>query len=238
MSQNQPGHGFDVVQAMKKLVVSACVIGTFVLYVVYERHVGSGDILVVAPTEIAMQDDSAQMATSVSPTATFMVPTPTTLPGPTVTPSIPPTNTALANDADIANRSNATVVPPTDTDVPPTDTPLPTDTPIPPTDIPTLPPANSNKYRDGLYKGDVANAFYGNVQVQIRITSGKIAVVQFLDYPHDRRTSQFINSQAMPYLKTEAIRAQSAEVDIISGATLTSQAFIESLQSALNKAKI
>jgi len=79
--------------------------------------------------------------------------------------------------------------------------------------------------------------FYGLVQVKAVIQQGKIADVQFLQYPNDRRTSIRINNIAMPYLVTEAIQAQSAQVDIISGATLTSEAFAESLQSALATAK-
>lgn len=91
-------------------------------------------------------------------------------------------------------------------------------------------------YKDGQYTGDVADAYYGNVQVKVVVSNGKISDVQFLDYPHDRLTSQAINSQAMPYLKSEAIAAQSANVDIVSGATQTSEAFRQSLQSALTKA--
>jgi uncharacterized protein with FMN-binding domain len=92
-------------------------------------------------------------------------------------------------------------------------------------------------YKDGAYTGGEVDAFYGLVQVEAVIQDGKIADVQFLEYPNDRRTSVRINSIAMPYLTTEAIQAQSANVDIISGATLTSEAFIMSLQSALKAAK-
>ncbi|MGB8214888.1 MAG: FMN-binding protein [Anaerolineales bacterium] len=91
-------------------------------------------------------------------------------------------------------------------------------------------------YKNGTYTGPVVNAYYGNVQVQVVIQNGKIADVKFLDYPHDRRTSQMINAQATPWLTQEAIQAQSANVNIITGATLTSQAFLSSLQSALNSA--
>jgi len=56
-------------------------------------------------------------------------------------------------------------------------------------------------------------------------------------YPNDRRESVDINSQAMPYLKQEAIQAQTAQVDGVSGATDTSQAFIQSLGSALKQAR-
>jgi len=96
---------------------------------------------------------------------------------------------------------------------------------------------NSGAYRDGQYVGPVTDAYYGNVQVQVTIQSGKIADVQFLDFPQDRRTSRMINSQATPWLTSEALQAQSARVDIISGATLTSEAFIQSLQTALDQAK-
>lgn len=93
------------------------------------------------------------------------------------------------------------------------------------------------KYKDGEYVGNVADAYYGNVQIKAVIRGGKITDVQFLDYPQDRRTSIGINSQAMPYLKQEAIQTQSASVDIISGATQTSKAFRVSLKSALDKAR-
>lgn len=92
------------------------------------------------------------------------------------------------------------------------------------------------KYKDGSYVGDVADAFYGNIQVKVIISSRLITDVQFLQYPNDRATSIEINSQAMPLLRQEAIQAQSAQVDGVSGASQTSQAFIESLSSALQKA--
>jgi uncharacterized protein with FMN-binding domain len=57
-----------------------------------------------------------------------------------------------------------------------------------------------------------------------------------LQYPSDRRTSIAINRRALPVLRSEAIAAQSANVDIVSGATLTSEAFIESLGAALREA--
>lgn len=102
---------------------------------------------------------------------------------------------------------------------------------------PAASPIARGQYKDGTYIGDSVDAYYGNVQVKAIITNGKITDVQFLDYPHDRNTSVRINSQAMPYLTTEAIQAQSANVDTISGATATSGGFRASLQSALNKAK-
>lgn len=92
-------------------------------------------------------------------------------------------------------------------------------------------------YKDGQYTGPAADAYYGNIQVRVTIAGGKISNVEFLQYPHDRMTSMHINSQAMPYLKQEAIQAQSSSVDGVSGATDTSQAFIQSLSSALKDAQ-
>ncbi len=105
------------------------------------------------------------------------------------------------------------------------------------TSVPVVKPPAHGLYRDGKYTGIVADAYYGNVQVAAVIQGGKITDVQFLDYPQDRSTSREINGQAMPYLITEAIQAQNANVDVISGATATSGAFRESLASALAKAK-
>lgn len=91
-------------------------------------------------------------------------------------------------------------------------------------------------YKDGEYLGSVADAYYGQVQVKAIILGGKITDVQFLDYPRDQQTSVLINSQAMPILKSEAVKIQGALVDTVSGATETSGAFIQSLASALNQA--
>lgn len=92
-------------------------------------------------------------------------------------------------------------------------------------------------YKDGSYTGSVADAYYGSVQVATTISGGKITKVNFLQYPNTHSTSVAINQQAMPYLQQEAIAAQSANVQVISGATYTSQAFAQSLDAALTQAK-
>ncbi|WP_421915335.1 FMN-binding protein [Mesorhizobium sp.] len=89
---------------------------------------------------------------------------------------------------------------------------------------------------DGTYTGPVADAYYGLIQIQASIQGGRLTSLKVLKYPNDRRTSISINRQALPMLRDEAISAQSANVDIISGATLTSKAFIQSLGGALKKA--
>jgi len=96
--------------------------------------------------------------------------------------------------------------------------------------------SSSSQYKDGKYTGSVADAYYGNVQVSVTISGGKITDVKFLQYPDTHSTSVAINQQAMPYLRQEAIQSQSSNVQLISGATFTSQAFIQSLQTALSQA--
>ena len=99
------------------------------------------------------------------------------------------------------------------------------------------PAAAGAQFKDGTYAGNSVNVFFGNVQVSAVISGGKLSAVHFLQYPNTHSVSVFINQQAMPYLKSEAIQAQSANVNIISGATLTSEGFQASLSSALNQAK-
>ncbi len=128
---------------------------------------------------------------------------------------------------------------------PTTDTPVPVTTfnptPVPITPTPTLShtpaPKPKGQYTDGTYIGSQADAYYGIVQVQAVIHNGAIAAVNVLSYPNDRRTSQYINSQAVPLLQREAIQVQSADVSGVSGASDTSAAFRESLASALAQAK-
>lgn len=92
-------------------------------------------------------------------------------------------------------------------------------------------------YADGSYTGTAADAYYGIVQVKAVITNGRITDVQFLQHPDTHSTSREINSQAMPLLTQEAIQAQNANVSGVSGATATSDAFVQSLSSALALAK-
>lgn len=139
--------------------------------------------------------------------------------------------------------SSPTSVPPTP--LPPTAAPVlqkttkqlqPTPTAIPVV-IPTATPKPTSPFRDGTYNGSVADAFYGNIQVQVTVAGGRITNIQFLQYPNDRGESIAINQQADPMLAQEATQAQSANVDVVSGATQSSQAFVQSMQSALDQAK-
>ncbi len=92
-------------------------------------------------------------------------------------------------------------------------------------------------FKDGTFIGKVTNAYYGDFQVAAVISNGLIADIQFLKYPNDRTRSTATNKLAMPKLKAEAIQSQSARVDIVTGATDSSIAFMQSLYSALSQAK-
>ncbi len=95
----------------------------------------------------------------------------------------------------------------------------------------------AGQYVDGSYTGSQADAYYGTVQVEAIIQNGQLADVKFLQYPDTHSTSVYINEQVMPMLVQEAIQAQNANVNGVSGATFTSQAFVQSLASALTQAK-
>jgi uncharacterized protein with FMN-binding domain len=98
-------------------------------------------------------------------------------------------------------------------------------------------PVTGASLRDGQYTGqDVPNQ-YGDVQVQVTISSGRITDVQPVALPSDRQRSAEISQYAGPILHDEALQAQSAQIDAISGATYTSQSYAGSLQSALDQAR-
>jgi FMN-binding domain len=82
---------------------------------------------------------------------------------------------------------------------------------------------------------DVPNQ-YGDVQVQVTFSGRKIIDVKALQLPSDRARSAEISNYVEPYLRSEALQAQSAQIDLISGATYTSESYAQSLQSAIDKA--
>jgi uncharacterized protein with FMN-binding domain len=77
---------------------------------------------------------------------------------------------------------------------------------------------------------------YGPVQVQITVKGGKITEVSALEYPQETSRDEQINAFAIPHLNAEALAADSGRIDAVSGATYTSQGYIASLQSAIDKA--
>ncbi|WP_317442340.1 FMN-binding protein [Streptomyces collinus] len=84
--------------------------------------------------------------------------------------------------------------------------------------------------------GDTVQTRWGPVQVRVTVRSGKLTEVTAVQYPRDNPRDQEINSYALPRLRREALAAQSADIDMVSGATYTSTGYKQSLQSALDSA--
>jgi uncharacterized protein with FMN-binding domain len=88
------------------------------------------------------------------------------------------------------------------------------------------------------YTGSVAQTRWGPVQAKITVKGGKITKVTILQQPNGNPRDAEINSQALPILIDETVQAQSANIDMVSGATVTSDGYVRSLQAALDEAGI
>lgn len=84
--------------------------------------------------------------------------------------------------------------------------------------------------------GPAVDTRWGAVQVQITLDGGKITAVTVPRCPDGNRKDEQINARALPILVEETLRAQSADIDTVSGATVTSEGYVESLQAALDQA--
>lgn len=102
------------------------------------------------------------------------------------------------------------------------------------TPTPTPTPAVSNP-TSGSFTGAVAQGPFGPVQAQLTVKAGKITNVS-ITAPKDNPTSQYINSVVVPMLRKETLQAQSANINVISGATVTSEYYYQSLVTALKDA--
>jgi uncharacterized protein with FMN-binding domain len=90
----------------------------------------------------------------------------------------------------------------------------------------------------GTYTGSSVMTRWGAVQVQITVAGGKITAVEAVEYPQENPRDRQINVYALPVLAQEATQAQSADIDTVSGATVTSEGYIQSLQSAIDQAHL
>jgi uncharacterized protein with FMN-binding domain len=90
----------------------------------------------------------------------------------------------------------------------------------------------------GTFVGDVVDTRWGVVQVQITVRNGKITKADVLQVPWNNSRDQEINSYVVPIYNQDAVTKQSAQVDVISGATVTWQGYTSSLQSAIDKAHL
>jgi uncharacterized protein with FMN-binding domain len=91
---------------------------------------------------------------------------------------------------------------------------------------------------DTVVNGSVAQTRWGPVQVQVHVSNNKITDVTTLQVPDGNRRDKEINSYAVPRLRAEVLAAQSAHIDTVSGATVTSDGYMESLQAALDAAHL
>lgn len=78
---------------------------------------------------------------------------------------------------------------------------------------------------------------FGSVQVQVTLANGKITKLVAVDYPRDDSRSYEISRYSIPVLEQEVLAAQGTQIDIVSGATYTSDAYAQSVQAALDSAK-
>ncbi|MDQ0799337.1 FMN-binding protein [Arthrobacter sp. SLBN-112] len=97
---------------------------------------------------------------------------------------------------------------------------------------------SSGSTASGIYKGTAVQTRFGPVQVQITVANGKITDVTALQLTNTDGKSIQISNRAAPLLRSEALAAQSASIKTISGATVTSSAYVTSLQAAIDAAHL
>jgi uncharacterized protein with FMN-binding domain len=96
--------------------------------------------------------------------------------------------------------------------------------------------SSSGTLASGTFTGDSAATRWGPVQVEITVKNGKITKSEAIVYPTENHRDVEINDNALPILSDETIQAQSAQIDFVSGATVTSDGYTRSLQSAIDQA--
>ena len=95
---------------------------------------------------------------------------------------------------------------------------------------------SSGSLKDGTFTGASEDTPYGTVQIAVVVSGGQITNVNFLQMPNDLGHTQEVTAMAEPLLKQETLQAQNAHIDFVSGATSTTEGYIQSLQAALNQA--
>jgi uncharacterized protein with FMN-binding domain len=88
------------------------------------------------------------------------------------------------------------------------------------------------------YTGSSIDTNYGPVQVQITVVDGRVTKAKVTQVPWNGGRDQETNGYAVPILNKEAVQARSGTIDMVSGATFTSDGYIQSLQSAIDKAHL
>ncbi len=149
--------------------------------------------------------------------------------GPSTSPSAGSTTKPVLSTAQAGKRANHAATP----------RPARTPPPAPPTAAPTphRTPTPTPAAFTGSVTGPVVATPFGDVQVRATLSSGKLVDVQPLQMPSDATRSQMIAQYAAPILRSEALTAQSAQINLVSGATYTSEGYAQSLQAALDQAR-
>ncbi|WP_322779629.1 FMN-binding protein [Frankia sp. Cas4] len=86
--------------------------------------------------------------------------------------------------------------------------------------------------------GSAVNTRWGVVQVRITVAAGRIVSAETVQLPDHNPRDIEINRVAVPVLNSETVASQSAKIDVVSGATVTSDGYIRSLQSAIDAAHL
>jgi len=178
---------------------------------------------------------TATNSTSAAPTVTA-TPTQSSTPTPTQTqtsaPTPTPTHTQTPSPTPTPTHTQTPTPTQTQTSAP---TPTPTHTQTPtPTPTKTATPTPTVKSASGTFTGPVVNVNYGNVQVEITVSNGKITDARALQAPSGRN-DRYTN-YALPLLKQQTLAAQSTNIQGASGASYTTYGWRKSLQGAMAKA--
>jgi len=115
--------------------------------------------------------------------------------------------------------------------------PAPSTAPAPAPSTAVAAPSTAAATATRTVQGGEAQTRYGPVQVAVVLSGTKITNVRILEAPSDRPRDAEISNEALPILVSETISAQSAQIDAVSGATYTSDGYLQSLQSALDAAR-
>ncbi len=170
------------------------------------------------------------VATSTTPTSTTA-----TTPKAVVKKKHKTTKRKVAAGATATKTTSTSSAPVASTPTTTQNTPTPTKSTPPPPAPSTPTPAPVTKKVSGTFVGSSVNVNFGNVQVQITVSNGRITDAQALQSPQGGRSGS-ISSQAIPMLRQQTLTAQSSAIQGVGGASYTSYGWYTSLQSALTKA--
>lgn len=139
----------------------------------------------------------------------------------------------VGTDAVAASSTSSTVAPATSSSGSSSASSSPSASAATPTPTPSA-SAPATSTAPVVVNGAVENTRFGPVQVQLTFVGTKITAVKTLQSPSDDGRSVSINSYATPMLEQEVLASQSAQIDTVSGATYTSDGYVQSVQSAID----